>query len=139
MKIHEFQAKDLFRDAGIPVPSGMIAGTEDQAAQAAKDLPGPPWVVKAQIHAGGRGKGGGVKLANSIEEVRRISREILSTALITPQTGPSGRRVRRVLVEEGLDIEKEYYLGIVVDRRLESPVMIFSQAGGMEIDGAYRY
>jgi succinyl-CoA synthetase beta subunit len=134
MKIHEFQAKDLFRDAGIPVPSGMLAATADQAAQATKGLPGPPWVVKAQIHAGGRGKGGGVRVANSIEEVQRVSEEILSAALITPQTGPSGRQVRQVLVEEALDIEKEYYLGIVVDRKLESPVMIFSQAGGMEIE-----
>jgi succinyl-CoA synthetase beta subunit len=134
MKIHEFQAKHLFRDAGIPVPSGMIAATADQAAQIAKGLPGPPWVVKAQIHAGGRGKGGGVRVVDSIEEVQRMTEEILSTALITPQTGPSGQRVRRVLVEEGLDIEKEYYLGIVVDRKLESPVMIFSQAGGMEIE-----
>lgn len=134
MKIHEFQAKDLFRDAGIPVPSGMLATTPDQAAESAKGLPGPPWVVKAQIHAGGRGKGGGVRVVNSVEEVQRIAEEILSTPLITPQTGPSGQRVRQVLVEEGLDIDKEFYLGIVVDRNLESPVMIFSQAGGMEIE-----
>jgi succinyl-CoA synthetase beta subunit len=134
MKIHEFQAKDLFRDAGIPVPSGMIASDPDQAVQAVKGLPGPPWVVKAQIHAGGRGKGGGVRVVNSIEEIQRVSKEILSTALITPQTGPSGRRVRQVLVEEALDFEKEYYLGIVVDRKLESPVILFSQAGGMEIE-----
>jgi len=134
MKIHEFQAKELFRDAGIPVPSGMVATTPDQAAQAAKSLTGPPWVVKAQIHAGGRGKGGGVRVVNSIEEVQRMSEEVLSAPLITPQTGPSGQRVRQVLIEEGLDIDKEYYLGIVVDRNLESPVMIFSQAGGMEIE-----
>ena len=134
MKIHEFQAKDLFRDAGIPVPLGMVATTPDQAAQAANSLPGPPWVVKAQIHAGGRGKGGGVKVVNSIEELQRISEQILSAPLITPQTGPSGQRVRQVLIEEGLDIDKEYYLGIVVDRNLESPVIIFSQAGGMEIE-----
>jgi succinyl-CoA synthetase beta subunit len=134
MKIHEFQAKDLFRDSGIPVPSGMLATTRDQAAEAAKGLPGPPWVVKAQIHAGGRGKGGGVRVVDGIAEVQRISEEILSTPLITPQTGSSGQRVRRVLVEECLNIDKEYYLGIVVDRKLESPVMIFSQAGGMEIE-----
>jgi succinyl-CoA synthetase beta subunit len=134
MKIHEFQAKDLFRDAGIPVPSCTLAATPDQAAQAAKGLPGPPWVIKAQIHAGGRGKGGGVKVVNSIEEVHRISDQILSTPLITPQTGPSGQPVHHVLVEEGLDIDTEYYLGMVVDRKLESPVMIFSQAGGMEIE-----
>ncbi|MBW2311585.1 MAG: ADP-forming succinate--CoA ligase subunit beta [Deltaproteobacteria bacterium] len=134
MKIHEFQAKDLFRDAGITVPLGMVATTPDQAAQAANSLPGPPWVVKAQIHAGGRGKGGGVKVVNSIEELQRIFEQILSAPLITPQTGPSGQRVRQVLIEEGLDIDKEYYLGIVVDRNLESPVIIFSQAGGMEIE-----
>jgi succinyl-CoA synthetase beta subunit len=134
MRIHEFQAKDLFRDAGIPVPSGKLASTADQAAQAAKDLPGPPWVVKAQIHAGGRGKGGGVKVVNTIEEVRRIADEMLSTPLKTPQTGPAGQPVHRVLVEEGLDIDTEFYLGMVVDRKLESPVMIFSQAGGMEIE-----
>jgi len=134
MKIHEFQAKDLFRTAGIPVPSGKVASTADQAAQAAQDLPGPPWVVKAQIHAGGRGKGGGVKVVNSIEEVRRTADEILTNPLVTPQTGASGQPVHQVLVEEGLDIDTEYYLGMVVDRKLESPVMIFSQAGGMEIE-----
>jgi len=134
MKIHEFQAKALFRDAGIPVPSGSLVTTPDQAAEGAQGLPGPPWVVKAQIHAGGRGKGGGVRVVNSIDEVQRMTEEILSTPLITPQTGPSGRRVRQVLVEEGLDIDREFYLGIVVDRNLESPVMIFSQAGGMAIE-----
>ncbi|MFW6115156.1 MAG: ADP-forming succinate--CoA ligase subunit beta [Thermodesulfobacteriota bacterium] len=134
MKIHEFQAKDLFRTAGIPVPSGNVAVTSDQAAQAAQELPGPPWVVKAQIHAGGRGKGGGVRVVNSIEEVRRVTDEILSAPLITPQTGASGQPVHQVLVEEGLDIDAEYYLGMVIDRKLESPVMIFSRAGGMEIE-----
>jgi len=134
MKIHEFQAKDLFRSFGIPVPSGKLAYTPSQAADSAKSLPGPPWVVKAQIHAGGRGKGGGVRLVNSLEEVDRAADEIISNPLITPQTGPSGQKVRQLLIEEGLDIAREFYLGIVIDRKLECPAMIFSQAGGMEIE-----
>ncbi len=134
MKIHEFQAKDLFRSFGIPVPSGKLACTPSQAVDIAKDLPGPPWVVKAQIHAGGRGKGGGVRLTNSLQEVERAADEILSNPLITPQTGPSGQKVRQLLIEEGLDIDREFYLGIVIDRKLQCPVMIFSQAGGMEIE-----
>ena len=134
MKVHEFQAKDLFHTFGIPVPSGKLATTPSQAVDGAKSLPGPPWVVKAQIHAGGRGKGGGVRLANSYEEVERTAHEILSNPLITPQTGPSGQKVRKLLIEEGLDIGREFYLGIVIDRKLESPAMIFSQAGGMEIE-----
>jgi succinyl-CoA synthetase beta subunit len=134
MKIHEFQAKDLLRNFGIPVPSGKLAYTPSQAVDIAKGLPGPPWVVKAQIHAGGRGTGGGVRLANSLQEVERAADEILSNPLITPQTGPSGQKVRQLLIEEGLDIDREFYLGIVIDRKLECPVMIFSQAGGMEIE-----
>ncbi|HUU39528.1 MAG TPA: ADP-forming succinate--CoA ligase subunit beta [Desulfatiglandales bacterium] len=134
MKIHEFQAKDLFRNFGIPVPAGAVAATPGQAVDIAKSLIGPPWAVKAQIHAGGRGKGGGVKLANSLEEVESMANEMLSKALITPQTGPFGHKVKRLLIEEGLDIDREFYLGIVIDRKLESPVMIFSQAGGMEIE-----
>lgn len=134
MKIHEFQAKDLFRSFSIPVPSGKLACTPSQAVGIAKGLPGPPWVVKAQIHAGGRGKGGGVRLTNSLQEVERAANEILSNPLITPQTGPSGQKVRQLLIEEGLDIDREFYLGIVIDRKLECPVMIFSQAGGMEIE-----
>jgi succinyl-CoA synthetase beta subunit len=134
MKIHEFQAKDLFRNAGIPVPKGNVAATSEEAVEIAKTLDGPPWVVKAQIHAGGRGKGGGVKVVKSIEEVKKAAEDILSRPLITHQTGPTGQKVRNLLVEEGLDIEREFYLGIVIDRKLESPVMIFSQAGGMEIE-----
>jgi len=134
MKIHEFQAKDLFRNFGIPVPSGTLATTSSQAVENAKSIPGPPWVVKAQIHAGGRGKGGGVRLVRSLEELSKAADEILSKPLITPQTGPAGQKVRQVLIEEGLEIEREFYLGIVIDRKLESPVMIFSQAGGMEIE-----
>ena len=134
MKIHEFQEKDLFRNAGIPVPKGNVAATSEEAVEIAKTLDGPPWVVKAQIHAGGRGKGGGVKIVKSIEEVKKAAEDILSKPLVTHQTGPAGQKVRNLLVEEGLDIEREFYLGIVIDRKLESPVMIFSQAGGMEIE-----
>ena len=134
MKIHEFQAKELFRDFGIPVPSGTVATSSSQAVDGAKSLPGPPWVVKAQIHAGGRGKGGGVRLVHSLEELAKTADEILSHPLITPQTGPAGQKVRQLLIEEGLDIDKEFYLGIVIDRKLECPAMIFSQAGGMEIE-----
>lgn len=134
MKIHEFQAKDLFHGFGIPVPSGKLATSPGQAVDIAKNLPGPPWVVKAQIHAGGRGKGGGVRVANSFKEVEVVADEILSNPLITPQTGSSGQKVRQLLIEEGLDIDKEFYLGIVIDRKLECPAMIFSQAGGMEIE-----
>jgi len=134
MKIHEFQAKELFRSFGIPVPAGVIATAPGQAVDGAKSIPGPPWVVKAQIHAGGRGKGGGVCVVKSVEELEEAARNILSHPLVTPQTGPSGQKVRQLLVEEGLDIDKEFYLGIVVDRKLECPAMLFSQAGGMEIE-----
>jgi succinyl-CoA synthetase beta subunit len=134
MKIHEFQAKDLFRTWGIPVPGGAITTTPAQAVDAAKSVPGPPWVVKAQIHAGGRGKGGGVRLVKTLKELEEAARDILSHPLVTPQTGPSGQKVRQLLIEEGLAIDKEFYLGIVVDRKLECPAMLFSQAGGMEIE-----
>ena len=134
MKIHEFQAKDLFRSCGIPVPAGAIATTPAQAVDGAKSIPGPPWVVKAQVHAGGRGKGGGVRLVKTLKELEEAAQDILSHPLVTPQTGPSGQKVRRLLVEEGLAIHKEFYLGIVVDRKLECPAMLFSQAGGMEIE-----
>ena len=134
MKIHEFQAKDLFRSCGIPVPTGAIATTPAQAVDAAKSIPGPPWVIKAQIHAGGRGKGGGVRLVKTLKELEDAARDILSHPLVTHQTGPSGQKVRQLLIEEGLAIDKEFYLGIVVDRKLECPAMLFSQAGGMEIE-----
>ena len=134
MKIHEYQAKELFRNAGIPVPQGDVAASSGEALEIAKTIGGPPWVVKAQIHAGGRGKGGGVKVVKSIEELKKAAEDILSKPLITHQTGPNGQKVRNLLVEEGLDIEREFYLGIVIDRKIESPAMIFSQAGGMEIE-----
>jgi succinyl-CoA synthetase beta subunit len=109
MKIHEYQGKDILRQAGIPVPNGIPAFTVQEAVEAAQKLGGPVWVVKAQIHAGGRGKGGGVKLARSIDEVKKLAGEILGMQLVTHQTGPMGQKVRRLLIEDGADIKKEYY------------------------------
>ena len=134
MKIHEYQGKELLKKFGVPVPRGIVARTPDEAYQAAKDLACEPVVVKAQIHAGGRGKGGGVKLAKSAEEAREIARQMLGMKLITHQTGPEGREVRVLLVEEGLPIDKEFYLGIVLDRASGRPVFMASAAGGMDIE-----
>src|SRR5881394_954539 len=116
MKIHEYQGKEIFRKFGVPTPRGYAAMSVDEALQAAKKLGGKVWVVKAQIHAGGRGKGGGVKVARSLDEVRDLSKKILGMQLKTHQTGPQGQKVRRLLVEEGADIKKELYVGMVVDR-----------------------
>ena len=134
MKIHEYQGKELLRKFGVVVPKGFPAFTVDEAVEAAKKLGGPVWVVKAQIHAGGRGKGGGVKLARSIEEVRQLSSEILGMQLITHQTGPEGQKVRRLLVEEGADIKKEYYVGIVTDRSTQRVCVMASSEGGMDVE-----
>ncbi len=134
MKLHEYQAKELFRRYAIPVPKGTLATSPDQAAEAARELNGPPWIIKAQVHAGGRGKGGGVKVAQSIEEVASAAEGILDKPLVTKQTGSAGVPVHQVLVEEGVDIEREYYLGMVIDRSACLPTFIFSQAGGMEIE-----
>jgi len=134
MKLHEFQAKEVFRNAGIPVPEGKVVTSGDEAMEAARALTGPPWVVKAQVHAGGRGKGGGVQVVQTLEEVKEAAQAILDRPLVTAQTGPEGRKVHQVLVEEGLDIERELYLAMVIDRAKARPVMIFSQAGGMEIE-----
>jgi succinyl-CoA synthetase beta subunit len=134
MKIHEYQGKELLRKFGVVVPQGFPAFTVDEAVDAAKKLGGPVWVVKAQIHAGGRGKGGGVKLARSIEEVRQISSEILGMQLITHQTSPQGQKVRRLLVEEGADIKKEYYVGIVTDRGTQRVCVMASSEGGMDVE-----
>jgi len=112
VNIHEYQTKELLRGYGVPVPAGRVAHNVDNAATIAEDLGGERWVVKAQIHAGGRGKGGGVKVANSLDEVRRYTNEMIGTHLVTPQTGPAGRLVQRVLVEQASGIEKEFYLGI---------------------------
>jgi succinyl-CoA synthetase beta subunit len=134
MKIHEYQGKELLRKFGVVVPQGFPAFTVDEAGEAAKKLGGPVWVVKAQIHAGGRGKGGGVKLARSIDEVRQLSSEILGMQLITHQTSPQGQQVRRLLVEEGADIKKEYYVGIVTDRGTQRVCVMASSEGGMDVE-----
>jgi len=134
MKIHEYQGKELFRRYGVPVPRGVAAFTVDEAVKAAESLGGPVWVVKAQIHAGGRGKGGGVKLARSLDEVRQRASEILGMQLVTHQTGPAGQKVRRLLVEEGADIKKELYVGMVVDRATQRVTLMASSEGGMDIE-----
>lgn len=134
MKIHEYQAKELFRKYDVPVPKGDIATTPDQAVSVAETLGGFPVVVKAQIHAGGRGKGGGVKLVDSPNDVRETADEIIGMNLVTHQTGPQGQTVKTVLVEEGLPIEKELYLSLLPDRETASIVIMASQAGGMDIE-----
>src|SRR5438093_2929891 len=134
MKIHEYQAKELLKKFRVPVPRGIVAHTADEAFEAAKELATAPVVVKAQIHAGGRGKGGGVKLAKDPEEAREIAQKMLGIKLVTHQTGPEGREVRVLLIEEGLPIDKEFYLGIVLDRASGRPVFMASAAGGMDIE-----
>ena len=134
MKIHEYQGKEILRNFGIPVPRGIPAFTVQEAVEAAQKLGGPVWVVKAQIHAGGRGKGGGVKLARSIDDVRKIAGEILGMQLITHQTGPEGQKVRRLLIEDGADIKKEYYVSAVTDRASQRVAFIVSSEGGMDIE-----
>ncbi len=134
MDIHEYQAKELLRGYGVPVPGGRVAHNVDNAATIAEELGGERWVVKAQIHAGGRGKGGGVKVANSIDEVRQYTNQMIGSQLVTPQTGPDGRLVQRVLVEEASNIEKEYYLGMVIDRASQRITVIASASGGMNIE-----
>jgi succinyl-CoA synthetase beta subunit len=134
MKIHEYQGKELLSKYGVPVPRGIVARSPEEAFQAAKELGTDVVVVKAQIHAGGRGKGGGVKLAKSPEEARDLASQILGMKLVTHQTGPEGREVRVLLVEEGLPIDREFYLGIVLDRKTGRPVFMASAAGGMDIE-----
>ncbi len=134
MKVHEYQAKEIFKEYGIPVPKGGLATTPQEARKVAEEIGGNLWVVKAQIHAGGRGKGGGVKLARSLDEVEKVASQILGMTLVTHQTGPEGKLVKKVLVEEGLNIEKELYLGMVIDRSSECPVMMASTEGGVEIE-----
>lgn len=134
MNIHEYQAKQIFAKYGVPTPKGLMAQSVEQAVENAKILGGPVWVVKAQIHAGGRGLGGGVKLARSIEEVEKLSREILGMTLITHQTGPEGKLVQKLYIEEGADIKDELYLGVVLDRAREMPVIMASTEGGMAIE-----
>ena len=134
MKIHEYQGKEILRQFGVPVPRGIPAFTVQEAVEAAQKLGGPVWVVKAQIHAGGRGKGGGVKVAKSIDDVKRIAGEILGMQLKTHQTGPEGQKVRRLYIEDGADINKEYYVSIVTDRATQKVAVIASSEGGMDIE-----
>ena len=134
MKIHEYQAKELFKKFDIPIPDGHVAFSIEEAKAAAEKLGQFPVVVKAQIHAGGRGKGGGVKLAKSIDEAKSLAKEIVGMTLVTHQTGPEGRVVKKVLVEQGLDIEKELYLSIIPDRETAKIVIMASEAGGMDIE-----
>jgi succinyl-CoA synthetase beta subunit len=134
MNIHEYQGKEIFRKFGVPTPRGIPAFSVDEAVAAAQSLGGSVWVVKAQIHAGGRGKGGGVKVAKSVDEVRSLARKMIGMKLVTHQTGPEGRIVRRLLVEEGANIAKEYYLAVVVDRVAQRAVMMASSEGGVNIE-----
>jgi succinyl-CoA synthetase beta subunit len=134
MNIHEYQAKQLLAKYGVPTPRGIVANTPKQAVANAHELGGDIWVVKAQIHAGGRGLGGGVKLAKSIEEVEQLAGEILHMTLVTHQTGPEGKEVHKVYIEEGADIKDELYLGVVLDRAQEMPIIMASTEGGMEIE-----
>ncbi|MGE5386604.1 MAG: ADP-forming succinate--CoA ligase subunit beta [Betaproteobacteria bacterium] len=134
MKIHEYQGKEILRKFGVPVPRGVFCPTVDDAVAAAQTLGGKVWVVKAQIHAGGRGKGGGVKVAKSLDEVRQYASQIMGMQLVTHQTGPEGQKVRRLLVEEGADIKKEYYVAALTDRATQKVAMMASSEGGMDIE-----
>ncbi len=134
MKLHEYQSKEILRKYGVATPRGTPCFTVDEAVEAARNLGGKVWVVKAQIHAGGRGKGGGVKVAKSLDEVRDWSSKILGMQLVTHQTGPAGQKVRRLFIEEGADIRKELYLGMVVDRVTQKVCVMASSEGGMDIE-----
>ena len=134
MNIHEYQGKEILRKYGVTTPRGIPCFSVDEAVEAAKKLGGNVWVVKAQIHAGGRGKGGGVKVAKSLEEVRELASQILGMTLVTHQTGPEGKLVQRLLIEEGADIQKEYYVGMVVDRGTQRVALMASSEGGMNIE-----
>ena len=134
MKIHEYQGKEILRQFGVPVPRGIPAFTVQEAVEAAQKLGGPVWVVKAQIHAGGRGKGGGVKVAKSIDQVKELAGQILGMQLKTHQTGPEGQKVRRLYIEDGADIQKEYYVSVVTDRASQKVAFIASSEGGMDIE-----
>ena len=134
MKIHEYQGKEILAKFGVPVPRGIPAYTVQEAVEAAQKLGGPVWVVKAQIHAGGRGKGGGVKVAKSVEQVKELASQILGMQLKTHQTGPEGQKVRRLYIEDGADIQKEYYISAVTDRATQKVAFIASSEGGMDIE-----
>jgi succinyl-CoA synthetase beta subunit len=134
LKIHEYQGKEILRQFGVPVPRGIAAFTVQEAVEAAQKLGGSVWVVKAQIHAGGRGKGGGVKVAKSVDGVKDLAGQILGMQLVTHQTGPEGQKVRRLYIEEGADIKKEYYVSLVTDRQSQKVAFIASSEGGMDIE-----
>jgi succinyl-CoA synthetase beta subunit len=134
MNIHEYQGKEILRQYGVAVPNGKVAFTVEEAVEAAKELGTQVCVVKAQIHAGGRGKAGGVKVAKNLDEVRTYASEILGKTLVTHQTGPEGKEVKRLLIEEGCDIKKEYYVGLVLDRSTSRVVLMASEEGGTEIE-----
>jgi len=133
MKIHEYQAKEIFKKFSIPVPEGRLANTVDEVKQAVNEL-GLPIVIKAQIQAGGRGKAGGVRLAKTLEEAENIAQGLLGKTLVTHQTGPQGKIVRKILIEKASDIKQEFYIGLTIDRTKNRPVMMVSPAGGMEIE-----
>src|SRR5216684_1616836 len=134
MNIHEYQAKAVLKEFGVPVPKGIPAFTAGEAVQAAEQLGGPVWVVKAQIHAGGRGKAGGVKVVKSVDDVKKEATRILGSTLVTHQTGPKGKVVNRLYIEEGSAIEKEFYLSALVDRNTSRVAIVISTEGGMDIE-----
>ncbi|CUS79459.1 ATP-grasp domain-containing protein, partial [Candidatus Kryptobacter tengchongensis] len=134
MKIHEYQAKEILKKFGVAVPKGRVAFTPEEAVKVAKEIGGDVWVVKAQIHAGGRGKAGGIKLARSYDEVYEYAKNMLGAKLVTYQTGPEGKIVKKVLVEQGLSIQKELYVGITLDRSTSRNVVMVSSEGGVEIE-----
>ena len=134
MNVHEYQAKELLKARGIPVPKGFVAYTAEEAKEVAKKLPGPVYVVKAQIHAGGRGKGGGVKVVKSLDDVFAAAKKMIGMQLVTHQTGPQGQEVRRVYIEDGCDIGRELYLGLLIDRETSRVTIMASTEGGMDIE-----
>jgi succinyl-CoA synthetase beta subunit len=134
VNVHEYQAKQIFAKYGVPTPKGIMVESVEAAVEAAKELGGPIWVVKAQIHAGGRGLGGGVKLAKTLDEVRALADEILGMTLVTHQTGPEGKLVQKLYIEDGADIKDEFYLSVILDRKLEMPLIMASTEGGMNIE-----
>ena len=134
MNIHEYQAKAVLKKFGVPVPNGLPAFSVEEAVKAAKELGGPVWVVKAQIHAGGRGKAGGVKVVKSIDDVEKEAKRLLGSTLVTHQTGPNGKQVNRLYIEEGSAIDKEFYLSMLVDRGNSRVAIVVSTEGGMDIE-----
>src|SRR6202167_5939251 len=134
MNIHEYQAKAVLREFGVPVPRGIPALSVDEAVKAANDLGGPVWVVKAQIHAGGRGKAGGVKVVKSVDDVKKEATRLFGSTLVTHQTGPHGKEVHRLYIEEGSAIDKEFYLSMLIDRETSRVAIVVSTEGGMDIE-----